>query len=57
MVLAPAVARVARAAARAERLRSHPFPAILYPGWRLPKEEQRRQSRGGPAGAPAAHPS
>lgn len=52
----PAVARVERAAARAERLRSHPFPAILYPGWRLPKDELRRQSRGGPAGAPAAHP-
>lgn len=27
---------------RGERLRSHPFPAILYPGWRLPKEEPRQ---------------
>lgn len=38
LVPAPAVARAEPAAARAERLRSHPFPAILYPGWRLPKD-------------------
>lgn len=31
--------RQSGAAPRGERLRSHPFPAILYPGWRLPKAE------------------
>ncbi|XP_025135427.2 collagen alpha-1(I) chain-like [Bubalus bubalis] len=34
--------RQSGAAPRGERLRSHPFPAILYPGWRLPKEEPRQ---------------
>lgn len=65
----PAAVQAERGAPRGERLRSHPFPAILYPGWRLPKAEmpQTKPAPGlrGPLqhtlpewpGAPVASPS
>lgn len=54
--LPPLQCRQSGAAPRGERPRSHPFPAILYPGWRLPKAEPPQTKPGpGPPRAPAAH--